>query len=226
MRPECQEIGTAQREMSSWPSSEQSSNSALASPADPYRTQNMFCSRSFGEQGAAFRVQLLQCHSWAAVAASVQRPLVAKDTVFDLKFAVQPQLLGAAEISPAVSQTKARGTDLALICQMVKCTPKDIPHPALPAPKMPSSGLMLPLVLKTGALGLSCSGQPSSTVPYGCLIPFFSKFCVFRNGSTSPSGPPKCCLKKPISMKPEWGRTITKMSAGNAGVLYPQPDKV
>lgn len=43
MRPECQEIGTAQTEMSSWPSSEQSSNSALASPADPYKTGHRTC---------------------------------------------------------------------------------------------------------------------------------------------------------------------------------------
>lgn len=62
-----------------------------------------FCSRSHGGQGAAFGLQLLQCHTWDAAAASVQRPLgltwprtlsVTGDPTFAL------QLLGAAEISP------------------------------------------------------------------------------------------------------------------------------
>lgn len=62
---------------------------------------------SHGKQGAACG---LQCHTWAAVAASVQRPLgltwprtlslTGEPTV-----AVQLQLLGAAELSPRVSQT-------------------------------------------------------------------------------------------------------------------------
>lgn len=38
-------------------------------------TQNAFCSRSHSEQAATFGLQLLQCHTWHAVAASVQGPL-------------------------------------------------------------------------------------------------------------------------------------------------------
>lgn len=156
-----------------------------------------FCSRSHGEQGAAFGLQLLQCHTWDAAAASVQRPLgltwprtlsVTGDPTFAL------QLLGAAEISPQFPKLRQEElTWAALTCQTNGEIHPKIFHSAAPAPKMPSSASS---VLKTGALVLSCSGPISSTVPYMCLIQVFSKFCVFRNCSACPSGPPKCCLKK------------------------------
>lgn len=78
-------------------------------------TQNAFYSRSHGEQAATLGLQLLQCHTWDAVAASVQGPLglTWPRTLSLIPHSIpQLQLLAAAEVAPAVSQTKARGTDL------------------------------------------------------------------------------------------------------------------